>query len=78
MISESEIIELAKKFGFETRGVHPESMTFYQKQLIAFATEIRNRTLDEAAGVCDEHEMGYEGTASGIKGEILALKGDEK
>jgi hypothetical protein len=72
-----EIIELARKHGFmyEFYTGHPDDnvfqFRFLHQELIAFATEIRNRTLDEAADYMESNDAGY-------AHNIRALKGDEK
>ena len=79
---ESEIIELAKIYDV---GVFTDQYSMNKEELLAFATEIRNRTLDEAAGVIDEHSSAKDGwdvwdtdSPLYVRADILALKGDEK
>jgi hypothetical protein len=88
-----EIIELAKSCGAYPKPGAAKATLFLPQQLLAFATEIRNRTIQECAGVCTAIESEYweyyksdgtkytEGMSDGC-GEsadaILALKGDEK
>ena len=81
-MTESEIIELAKKYVSEYNlSIDHAEMTL--PELLAFATEIRNRTLDEAAGVCvkmvedcdtDDEKM----IAKSLAYRIAALKGGER
>lgn len=83
-MSPEEIIELAKKCGMETETYREVTLIkdasdhqhITKDILLAFATEIRNRTLDECANRCaitlGDRYYGH------LRSEILALKGDDK
>jgi hypothetical protein len=85
MISESEIIELA-----ESHWIFRNSRLLTNQDVLAFATEIRNRTLESASAVCgDIGNLESVGVSKEIatvirnacymkSQSILALKGDEK
>ena len=74
MINESEIIELAKKCGAKPSSrITKRELILDDDQLLAFATEVRNRTFDYCI-----IELVKDARFIGAAHAILALKGDEK
>ena len=75
-MTETEIIEIAKN--------NFPHVWFYKEDLIAFATEIRNRTIQECADVCRGKAYDNKGDYPRYDAYFVAmdaleeLKGDEK
>jgi hypothetical protein len=77
-MTESEIIELAKKNGAKPSSrITKYELIFDDEQLLSFATEIRNRTLDEAIKYVDEQGMAGADRLRTVHA-LRKMKGDEK
>ena len=77
-MTNEEIIELAKKCGFVLENFCNERTEMHEhglKMLLAFATEIRNRTIQECVDIAS---VRLAGSDDWLVFELLKLKGDEK